>query len=103
MSSAIKKARQGGHEDDKTPKASCDEMLVQAYLQSTHNLHIRRTLDQFFYHGIDTTERDVDQVVYRYLKDRNKERKVFMVDQLWLWIIGKGLCRPTQLISRRPP
>ena len=70
---------------------TCDEMLIQAYLQSTHNLHIRRTLDQFYYHAISTEDRDTDQVVYRYTRDKGKERKVFMVDQLWLWILDKDL------------
>ncbi|KAL8952976.1 MAG: hypothetical protein Q9222_001152 [Ikaeria aurantiellina] len=70
---------------------TCDEMLIQAYLESTHNLHIRRTLDQFYYHAISTEERDADQVVYRYTRDKGKKRKVFMVDQLWLWILGKDL------------
>ncbi|KAL8712195.1 MAG: hypothetical protein Q9220_003629 [cf. Caloplaca sp. 1 TL-2023] len=93
MSEAIKRAKatapgvSGSHISH-----TCDEMLIQAYLESTHNLHIRRTLDQFYYHAISTEERDADQVVYRYTRDKGKrERKVFMVDQLWLWILGKDL------------
>lgn len=70
---------------------TCDEMLIHAYLHSTHNLHIRRTLDQFYYHAISTDDRDEDQVIYRYTKDKGKEVKVFMVDQLWLWILGDDL------------
>lgn len=68
-----------------------DELLIQAYLQSSHNLQIRRTLDQFYYHAISTEHRDVDQVVYRYTKKKNKDVKVFMVDQLWMWIISDDL------------
>jgi ankyrin repeat protein len=91
MSEAIKRATSG-------PEVVCghgtsinnDERMIQAYLRSSHNLQIRRTLDQFYYHGIDTGDRDEDQVVYRYCRDRKKQRKVFMVDQLWLWILGKG-------------
>jgi Mg2+ and Co2+ transporter CorA len=71
--------------------ASRDYMLIHAYLNSTPRLHPRRTLDQFFYHGIDTSERDQDQVVYRYLKRHHAEKKVYMVDQLWLWVLGKDL------------
>ena len=71
--------------------SSSDEMLVQAYLRSTHNLHIRRTLDQFYYHAIETDERDIDQVVYRYTRDKRKELKIFMVDQLWVWILSNEL------------
>jgi hypothetical protein len=91
MTRAIKNALSGleiakRHTEGPSP----DEKLIQAYLRSTHNLQIRRTLDQFYYHGIDTDDRDEDQVVFRYCRDRNKQKKVFMVDQLWLWILGKG-------------
>ena len=73
-----------------------DEVLIQAYLTASRSfLHVRRTLDQFFYHNIDTRERDRDQVVYRYQKNNPKEPehdpKIFMVDQLWMWILGKDL------------
>lgn len=73
------------------PGVSRDELLVNAYLHSTPPLQPRRTLDQFFYHGIDTTQRDVDQVVYRYCKRHQIQKKVFMVDQLWLWTFGRDL------------
>lgn len=67
---------------------SRDELLVHAYKDS---LHPRRTLDQFFYHGIETDQRDSDQVVWRFCKKyRQDEPKLFMVDQLWLWILGGG-------------
>jgi ankyrin repeat protein/Mg2+ and Co2+ transporter CorA len=75
-----------------------DEMLLRAHLgSSTVSLHVRRTLDQFFYHNIDTQSRDEDQVVYRYqCRGRPPEElgidpKIFMVDQLWMWILGKDL------------
>lgn len=73
-----------------------DEMLLRAHLTSSQlSLHIRRTLDQFFYHNIDTQDRDCDQVVYRYQRKRADERnvdpKIFMVDQLWMWTLGKDL------------
>jgi hypothetical protein len=75
-----------------------DEMLIRAHLAtSTVSLHVRRTLDQSFYHNIDTESRDQDQVVYRYqLKGKNHDDpdvdpKIVMVDQLWLWVLGKGL------------
>ncbi|KAI1765767.1 hypothetical protein GGR53DRAFT_488981 [Hypoxylon sp. FL1150] len=88
LSSAIKDVRNGRHV---TNSQSRDSLIVNAYLKSNPPLHPRRTLDQFFYHGIDTSARDTDQVVYRYCKENNDEPKVFMVDQLWLWIIGKDL------------
>ncbi|KAI0885990.1 uncharacterized protein GGS22DRAFT_179033 [Annulohypoxylon maeteangense] len=88
MSKAIKNV----YEDRQVlDNSSRDSLIVNAYLKSEPRLHPRRTLDQFFYHGIDTSARDTDQVVYRYCKRHNKEPKVFMVDQLWLWIIGKDL------------
>ncbi|KAL3468170.1 hypothetical protein BJX64DRAFT_246984 [Aspergillus heterothallicus] len=69
-----------------------DELLLRAHLtSSTTSLHIRRTLDQFFYPNIDTRTRDGDQVVYRYQKDSAQDPKIFMVDQLWMWILGPSL------------
>ena len=92
MSETIKKATSGRHQtaagiSHLTP----DEMLIHAYLHASPSLHVRRTLDQFYYHGIDTDARDQDQVVFRYLEKRKKECKIYMVDQLWLWILGKGM------------
>lgn len=87
MSQAIKDANSGRHLPENSSK---DSVLIHAYLEDPPRLHPRRTLDQFYYHGIDTSVRDTDQVVYRYCERNNVERKVFMVDQLWLWIIGKG-------------
>ncbi|RHZ62320.1 ankyrin repeat protein [Aspergillus thermomutatus] len=75
-----------------------DEMLISAHLaSSTTSLHVRRTLDQFFYPNIDTRSRDQDQVIYRYqTKGQGRDRfwsdpKIFMVDQLWMWILGENL------------
>lgn len=73
-----------------------DEMLLRAHLTSSQiSLHVRRTLDQFFYHNIDTQSRDRDQVVYRYQCKSNDPQhvdpKIFMVDQLWMWTLGKDL------------
>ena len=73
-------------------------------------LHERMTLDQYYYTTLtDSTSRDYDQVLSRYLawqefehfRDRKKlspEKaeqtehliKIFAVDQLWLWIIDDG-------------
>lgn len=80
-----------------TKAATFDEMLIRAHLTtSTVSLHVRRTLDQSFYHNIDTQSRDTDQVVYRYqtkgkAEDPDVDPKIFMVDQLWMWILGKDL------------
>lgn len=75
-----------------------DEMLIRAHLAtSTASLHVRRTLDQSFYHNIDTQSRDQDQVVYRYqlrgtsIEDSEVDPKIVMVDQLWMWVLGPNL------------
>ncbi|CAI6333006.1 unnamed protein product [Periconia digitata] len=75
-----------------------DEMLVRAHVTSSAvSLHVRRTLDQSFYHNIDTESRDQDQVVYRYQcrgrppEETGIDPKVLMVDNLWMYILGKDL------------
>lgn len=88
MSAAIAAARSGRGLPEKPTR---DDLLIHAYATHMPPLHPRRTLDQYFYHGIDTSARDTDQVVYRYCKRSNIEPKVFMVDQLWLYILGKDL------------
>lgn len=47
-------------------------LLLQAYLPGKPKIHPRRTLDQFFYHGLDTSVRDRDQVVYRYCESHGE-------------------------------
>lgn len=70
-----------------------DMSLIDLYatdLHNKHSLHIRRTLDQSFYHTLDSTStRNKDQVVTRYgRREKRKQPVVMMVDQLWLWCIG---------------
>jgi hypothetical protein len=67
-----------------------EEFLIDAYLFHTPPLHLRHTLDQYNYYAIDTGARDQDQVVWRYCKSHIRPRKLFMVDQLWLWILSNG-------------
>ena len=89
MSDTIQQAMERVHQKNRRQSlnCSCDHMLIHGYLQSTHNLQIRRTLDQFYYHAIDTADRDEDQVVWRYTGNKGMVQKLFMVDQLWLWIL----------------
>ncbi len=82
------------------PTQSKDASLIAGYLNDS-NLHVRRTLDQFKHHTINTEKRDTDQVVYRYCKDHpfpyedpENRLKVFMVDQLWIWILSNSKCIP---------
>lgn len=68
-----------------------DERLLRDNINDDLPLHIRRTLDQYYFVALDnTSERDKDQVVYRGTtsKDsRDFNRRVIMVDQLWMWIL----------------
>ncbi|KAJ5682664.1 hypothetical protein N7462_005829 [Penicillium macrosclerotiorum] len=98
MQEAIQRAEMLTFQPGKIKKTRTrDEMLIDAHLSSsTTSLHVRRTLDQFFYPNIDTQSRDQDQVVYRYQtkgpgEGSGSDPKIFMVDQLWMWILGTNL------------
>ncbi|RDL33135.1 uncharacterized protein BP5553_08574 [Venustampulla echinocandica] len=69
------------------------ERLVWKYVYDEHPLHVRRTLDQSYYSTLHSTEtRDVDQIPYKYFHQHFEEstmHPVLMVDQLWLWVLGK--------------
>jgi hypothetical protein len=54
-----------------------------------HAHHVRRTLDQYYYHTLsDTSSRDKNQTVSRYRRRNKLEASVItMVDQLWLWVL----------------
>ncbi|KAF2833583.1 hypothetical protein CC86DRAFT_338978 [Ophiobolus disseminans] len=65
-----------------------EKALVASYLNDNAALHIRHTLDQYYYYMLEcTTDRDADQVVSRrWLKRHPGARyNILMVDQLWLW------------------
>jgi hypothetical protein len=72
-----------------------DERLLRDNLHLTPPLHIRRTLDQFYFTTLDdTAARDKDQVVYRETRAGRSfhtlNTRVVMVDQLWLWILDNS-------------
>lgn len=72
------------------------ELLIRGYGVAERDgqvpLQPRRTLDQYFYSHLDNTaQRDRDQVVFRYTNTGNQGPKMFMVDQMWLWIFNGGL------------
>lgn len=87
--------------DDLNP----DQKSVWSYLWGDMPLHIRRTLDQFYYDALDsdTPQRDgveprnKDQVVYRFMKKEWKDDDpyILMVDQLWMVMLEDGMytCR----------
>ena len=63
---------------------------LDAYIS---RMHIRRTLDQYFYSYLrNTDDRDNDQVVTRYTRDVQREffPSLLMVDQLWLFMLGES-------------
>ena len=69
-----------------------DEQLLRENLHRDPPLHIRRTLDQYYFLTLDdTSARDRDQVVYRETRAgrsfHSRNTRVVMVDQLWLWIL----------------
>ncbi|XXH00153.1 hypothetical protein Hte_006495 [Hypoxylon texense] len=54
--------------------------------------HEPMTLDQYYYPTItNTDERDKDQVLSKFLdkQGRQSDRKILMVNQLWIWIIDE--------------
>lgn len=73
---------------------AADGRLVEDHLFSAPPLHMRRTLEQFYYWTAeDTTRRDKEQVVCRSTRhysddsDPDSTSRIVMVDQLWLWIL----------------
>lgn len=85
-----------GREQVKTGR---EALLLNGYLDSEQvkPVHCRRTLDQFSYYMLNSTEaRDKSQVAYRWAKNLNvraikpKDRPIVMVDQLWLWAFHDG-------------
>lgn len=77
---------------------AADGALIKDHLFSSPPLHMRRTLEQFYYWTAeDTTRRDKDQVVCRATKhysddpDDDSTSRIVMVDQLWLWILDDSM------------
>jgi hypothetical protein len=111
---------------------STSEMsLIKGYLYHKPPLHVRRSLDEFFYSSLideKIIQRDQNQIVFKFGKELNQympqnhkshlddtltltqykkhdvhertekeeqgyrrgNRPIVMVDQLWMWVIGKG-------------
>jgi hypothetical protein len=69
----------GAADETSSSSSSPNLLLLQAYLRGKTKIHPRRTLDQFFYHGLDTSARDRDQVVYRYCESQGQliQRSLF--------------------------
>jgi len=75
-----------------------ETQLLRGYVANpaVKPVHCRRTLDQFSYYMLNSTEsRDKSQVAYRWAKTQKacneaKDRPIVMVDQLWLWALHDG-------------
>lgn len=82
--------------DARAWKSAREARLLSGYLDSKRvkPAHCRRTLDQFSYYMLNSTEaRDQSQVAYRWAKNVSteaKNRPIVMVDQLWLWAFQDG-------------
>ncbi|KAI0549208.1 hypothetical protein F4679DRAFT_276641 [Xylaria curta] len=78
------------------------------YLGEDHPLHIRRTLDQYYYANSSNLKgRDEDQTSLRYFRDQDISSEEFdpvltMVDQLWMWVLPKCGESPPTIITAFP-
>lgn len=86
--------------------ASYLKAIDEAKPNAVHILHVRRTLDQYYYYMLEKNqERDGDQVVSRApcQRDRESESKFLtMVDQVWLWVLAGQGDHPKTAISCFP-
>lgn len=69
----------GAADESSSATSSPNMLLLQAYLNGKTKIHPRRTLDQFFYHGLDTSARDRDQVVYRYCESQGQSSSAIQI------------------------
>ena len=81
---------------------TADERALWAYLKRDVPLHIRRTIDQFFYDSFDSDKkvmddvpaRNQDQVTQRFMRAQNEwkgdDPLLLMVDQLWMVLLEDG-------------
>ncbi|KFA78383.1 hypothetical protein S40288_10970 [Stachybotrys chartarum IBT 40288] len=89
---------------------AADGRLIENHLFSSAPLHMRRTLEQYYYWTAnDTSRRDSDQVVCRgtrsLVEDEEAIARVVMVDQLWLWILDENTvvsCFPRRWGRNKP-
>ncbi|KAF4958663.1 hypothetical protein FGADI_2211 [Fusarium gaditjirri] len=84
-------ARSTGQTIDR--EENSDSFNEPIHSRNTRNItHLPITLDQFYYPVLqDTSQRDNDQVLSRYLewKERKSAKRILMIGQLWLWILDE--------------
>lgn len=85
----IGQGEEATHSETSTGRDICEEekALMRAYWHDPPTLAVRRTLDQYYYHMLDTeAARDQDQVVARWAQVKGQTaHKILMVDQIWIW------------------
>ena len=100
MADTIDKVREGIRSAPPRPQANTpDQNSLWAYLRRDIPLHIRRTLDQFYYDALDSDTpqktgvppRNLDQVTQRFMRAqpewKNDDPLMLMVDQLWMVLL----------------
>lgn len=79
--------------DDFDARSHRNEFLLHEQLFLSRPMHDQRTLDQsYFYNLRKVAYRDEDQVIGQHTlryesEQRDNQRKMLMVDQLWMWVI----------------
>ncbi|KAI8937014.1 hypothetical protein NX059_006237 [Plenodomus lindquistii] len=82
-----------------------EKQLQEHYTKDAHHsLHVRRTLDQYYYHTLpNTDERDKSQTITHFLSRHGLEPQVLtMADQLWLWVLRDTEGAETTVVSCFP-
>ncbi|KAL4761092.1 uncharacterized protein BDW70DRAFT_168156 [Aspergillus foveolatus] len=67
-----------------------EQSEIKVERRPVDQLHFRRSLDQYYYHALESTkDRDKDQLVSRMFKDNKLKGDpvLIVVDQLWLWVL----------------
>lgn len=71
--------------------------LIQAAASDgTTGLQLRRSLDDYFFTHLQSSgTKDTGQVLWRHFKAYHPQQdpKIFMVDQLWMWILDDSKCQ----------
>jgi Ankyrin repeats (3 copies) len=104
MAATIEKVREGVRSAPPRPENNTSEQnSIWAYLRGDIPLHVRRTLDQFYYDSLDSDAqqkrgvpaRNEDQVTQRFMRDqeqwKNEDPLLLMVDQLWIVLLEDGM------------
>jgi hypothetical protein len=92
--STVVNRKDGDDGNNKLTEEPPDECLIRAYLEKSRGLHVRRTIDEFYYSMLPSTEernndqilKKSDRILGKPKSDDARSKVVIMVDQLWLWM-----------------